>query len=82
MSKLNGRKISVARLHTATHITGVGNVGPVIEKGKLPALNRGDITLEYSDGSILIRGKKIQDAVLPAANIVSLELEPEKNSKA
>lgn len=82
MSKLNGRKIAVARLHSSTHVTGVGNVGPVIEKSKLPLFNKGVISLEYLDGGIFITGKGIRDSLLPAVTVQSLEFETEKDNKA
>ena len=75
MSNLNGRKVTSARLHAATHITGLGNIGPVIDRNN-KSVNSGAATLSYQDGGILVTNTKTgAQAVIPTGNVQSIELE-------
>lgn len=49
---LNGRKVTVARLHNATHITGAGNIGPMIDRK-----SKSFIEMEASTVGIFLSGK-------------------------
>ena len=81
MSKLNGTKVLVARLHTATHITNVGNIGPLIDRNT-KGVKSGDLKLSYLDGGVLVENKEgTVRALIPTGNIASVEFESEKNSK-
>lgn len=81
MSTLNGREVTLARLHAATHVTDLGNMGPVIDSKNNTAMKSGKIALTYLDGGVLVTDVKTKkQAIIPAGNIQSLELAPEKNS--
>lgn len=54
MSKLNGRKVSLARVHEATHIANLGNVGPMVSKSVVAFAK--DFEMEYQDGGVYIFG--------------------------
>lgn len=78
MSSIVGRSVSLVRLHTPAHITGMGNVtNTVSEKHK----QAGDTIMTYlEDGNIYLQFKdnegRTHEAVLFAANIITAELKP------
>lgn len=77
MSTVVGRAVSSVRLHTTTHATGIGNIGPNISKNNDPSGIKGKLQMEVVAEGILLTCGKTQ-VVIPPGNIVSYELEPAK----
>lgn len=74
---LVGRSVSSVRLHTTTHMTGVGNIGPNVTKANDPTGIKGKLQMEVVEHGILVKAGK-NELVLAAGNIISYELEPAK----
>lgn len=68
---VTGRKVRVLRLHSATHFTGLGNLGPLIDSNsKL----KGDTSIVMVDGGAVVTYKGM-DCFISNGNIISAELE-------
>lgn len=79
MTSVLGRSVSQVRLHTSTHATGIGNLGPNISKGNDPTGVKGKIQMTVvSEGILLTAGKT--EVILTQGNIISYELEPVKTA--
>lgn len=80
MSKLNGLRAAVVRLHSPTHITGVGNLTSPVDKNN-QAVRSGLIVLTYEDGNVIVTNTKTKGVtVIPSGNLQSVELATEKDS--
>ena len=74
MSNLTGRKIKVARFHTACHIEGLGQLTTAVRsEPKGPHV----IQLVKVEGGIRVQYGPSVDAYIPDGNIVCLQFEPE-----
>lgn len=76
---LNGRKVRFIRLHVNTHVTGLGNLGPVIDENSTKM--KGTLDMTKVDEGVLGIYKNVE-FFIPSTNIVSLEFTVEKNEKA
>lgn len=72
---LVGRQVSSVRLHAATHMTKVGNLGPNVSKDKDPTGVKGKLKMEVVEHGILVKANG-QELVLVTGNMISYELEP------
>jgi hypothetical protein len=70
----NGRKVSIARLHTILHVPGLGQLGPAVtpDSGKL----LGSATLTKVPDGLMFVCKGIE-VFVPNGNIISMQLVPE-----
>lgn len=75
MSSVVGRKVSSLRVHTTTHATGIGNIGPNISKATDPTGVKGRLQMEVVAEGVLLTAGKTQ-VLIPPGNIISYELEP------
>lgn len=74
MLSLNGRDVLLVRLHVPTHVAGIGNVGPAVDKNSGKIL--GSAVITRVDGGVLFQARGVE-AFFPDSNIVSMQLAPE-----
>lgn len=74
MYSLNGRKVTLARLHSTIHIAGVGQIGPALDR-----TSKGQLQLTLCEQGVHAKGKGPTginvEFVVPIANCQSIELE-------
>lgn len=73
MSSLNGRGVIAVRLHTSSHVVGLGALSSPVTKDSGKQL--GKLNLTYHDGGVLVEINKIAHYI-PGGNIVGMDLEP------
>jgi hypothetical protein len=74
MSSLNGRTVIAVRLHTSSHVVGLGALSSPVTKESGKSL--GKLNLTYQDGGVLVELKNIAHYI-PGGNIVGMDLAPE-----
>jgi hypothetical protein len=72
MSNLNGRDVSMVRMHTGTHATGFGNIPSNVSN---TPKNGQPIKLTVVEEGVLFQCGNIE-TVLYKSNIISIELTP------
>ena len=75
---LIGRQVKSVRLHTSTHMDGVGSLGPNITKANDPTGIKGKIQLTVVEHGVLV-SSGTSELVLASGNIISYQLEPVKS---
>lgn len=55
MTNLTGRSVTMVRIAEVTHVQGLGQVGPTIDKDSAKVLN--GLRLTRTDGGVYIEGK-------------------------
>ena len=77
MSNVSGRKIALVRMHTTTHVQGIGNLGPILDKN-----SKGNLQMTMSEVGILVKGRLLPNPlvefIVPYATVQSIELVPEE----
>lgn len=73
MKSVIGRKVTNMRMHTASHLTGVGNLGPVVG---LNTKRQGDTDMEIVEGGVVVTINGYS-AFVPFGNIQSADLAKE-----
>jgi hypothetical protein len=66
-----GRKVKLLRLQTSTHITGLGNIGPVVDAKSTKLANA--ITMQRTSTGVLLSGAGFNDSEIPEANCQVIE---------
>lgn len=80
MSNLNGREVTLIRLNKITHVVGVGQLGPAIDKNSAAKNGLGSLTMFKVEDGVHLVGKN-WEAFIPNGNIISALLAPETKAK-
>jgi len=73
-------------MHTATHLEGFGQLGPVLDNNPLsPTRTKGELDMWLDDGAVFVsiknKGSQLKTMVIPFGNIVSITLKSDSKWK-
>lgn len=76
MLSLNGREVTLARIQTVTHIKGIGQMGPALDRDSASKSGLGSMRMYKVEDGLYLKGGN-WEAFIPNGNIISMQFAPE-----